>query len=65
MAEMSAASITFPARGQSGRRAGQKFLFIHFAKPEEKFRLFVQTRAYAIKHGCNMLAHVRPVGAAA
>ncbi len=54
-----------PGHGQPRSRAGQQILFVHLAKPEQEFGLVVETRADAVKHRRDVLAHGCPVGAAA
>jgi len=54
-----------PGYGQSGRRSGQQVLFVDLAKSGQELRLVVEARAHTVEHGRDVLAHRRPVGAAA
>src|SRR5262249_33622382 len=47
-----------------GHLGGDQFLRIDVAQQEEQFGLTVESAAYAVEHGGNVFAHVRPVRAA-
>ena len=67
--ERSSPPRTFAGRFLRARNrlagAGDQFLFVDVAQPEEQLRLLVQTGAYAIENSSDMLAHLRPIRATA